>query len=143
MGVVLVARAVKSLSVPRCEMVPLLVAGARYVVWTCSGRLSSTTETYTAAISLLCAGSVVTAVALLAVVVVVAAAGGGGQTVETRHRLLCSAIVVQLKSLADLCHKSIHLFRIDGHRLLQKNVVLLSTRHFQVNRIRFYATLSK
>lgn len=78
MGVVLVTRTVESLSVPRCEMVPFLIAGAGYVVWTCSGRFSAATETYTAAVSLLCAGTVVTVVALLAVVVVVA-----GQTVET------------------------------------------------------------
>lgn len=139
MGVVLVTRTVEPLSVPRCEMVPFLVAGARYVVWTCSGRFSAATETYTAAISPLCAGSV-TVVALLGVVVIAAVAG---QTVESRHRLLCSAIVMQLKSLADFCYKSVHLFRIDGHRLLQENVILLSTRHFQVNLERLDTILSK
>lgn len=100
MGVVLVPRIIESLSVPRCEVVPFLIAGTGDVVGTCSGCLSAATETYAAAISLVCAGGVVTVVALLVVVVVVAAAGGGGsgggQTVETRHRLLCGAIVVQL-----------------------------------------------
>lgn len=104
-------------------MVPLLIAGAGDVVRTRSGRFPPAPETYTAAISFLRAGSVTAA----GVAVVVAAAG---QTVETRHRLLCSAIVVQLKRLADFCHKSVHLFRIDGHGLFQKNVILLSTRHF-------------
>lgn len=132
MGVVLGTRTIQTLSVPRCEMVPFLIAGARDVVWTCPSRFPAATETYTAAISLLCTGSVGTVVTLL-VVVVGAAAAAAGQTVETRHRLLCSAIVVQLKSLADFCHKRVHLFRIDGDGLLQKDVVLLSTRHFQVN----------
>lgn len=89
MGVVFVTRPVESLSFPRSEMIPFLIAGAGDVVWTCSGRFSAATKTYTAAISLLCDSSV-TVVALLAAVVVVAAAAAttAGQTVETRHRLL-------------------------------------------------------
>lgn len=125
MGVVVVVpRSVESLSVPRCEVVPFLIAGAGDVIWTRPGRFPAAPEPYTAAVSLVCAGGVVAAV----VVVVTAAAG---QTVETRHRLLCSAIVVQLKRLTDFCHKSVHFFRVDGHGLLQKDVVFLSTRHFQ------------
>lgn len=116
MGVVLVHRTVESFSFPRCEMVPFLIAGAGNVVWTRSGRFPAAPETHTAAISFVCADCV-TAVALLAVVVATAAAATT-QTVKTRHRLLCRAIVVQLKSFADFCYKSVHLFRIHSHRLL-------------------------
>lgn len=114
MGVVLATRTVESLSLPRSEMVPFLIVGAGYVVRTRSGGFSSAAETHTVARSPLCDGRVTAAAATAAA----AAATTTALTVDERHRLLCSAIVVQLKSFADFCYKSVHLFRAHSHRLL-------------------------
>lgn len=55
--------------------------------------------------------------------------------VETWHRhgflVVAAAIVVELQRLADFRHQRVHFFGVDRHRLLQKDVVFLSTRHFQ------------
>lgn len=59
-----------------------------------------------------------------------------GSAVQARHGhghgllvAAAAAVVVELQSLSDPRHQRVHLFGVDGDRLLQKDVVLFSTGH--------------
>lgn len=57
-----------------------------------------------------------------------------GESVQARHGhghglLVAAVIVVELQRLADSRHQRVHLFRVDGDGLLQKDVVLLPAGH--------------
>lgn len=128
MWVVVLDSCAYPLSVPRFEIVPLLVTWAREAVWTSSvTTLPPVSKPYAAPGTFL-QGHAIVVVGLFGDVTTAAVAG---ETVET-HRLLISTIVVKLQRLADFRDQRVHFFWIDGNRLLQEDVVLLSTRHFVV-----------
>lgn len=118
--------------VPRFNLVPLLVARSGDAIRACPAAPPVSPEPHAAAAAFLRSRS--SSVAADESRRFDSAGAAAGEPVQAGHRhghrlLVSAAVVVELQRFADLRHQRVHLFGVDGDGLLQKDVVLLPTRH--------------